>query len=340
MRVLFILKDRVYNNTHIKSYGLINSSLQVSNFLNSNGCESKVVTVIDGNGIDKEVYNYKPDVVVIEALWVMGDKLKELMEIKRYKNIRWVVRIHSDIGFLSSETYAIKYIKDYIEIDKPNLFIAPNNENFNKSLSEAVNYNFTWLPNIIDIKHHHKIVDSDTGVIKIGCFGSLRILKNQLFQAVCAMNAADALDKVLFFHINVDTGINNEGNPVLKNLEELFRDSKHTLIKHSWKENNEFQHLVRKMDLGLQLSYTESFNIIAADFINNDVPILVSDSISWMPDVLKTSTIDYDRVTRKIVYLYNNRGSSKLKKKLHKSLEIYNKKSENIWFNFIFENFS
>jgi len=85
------------------------------------GYESKVVTVIDDNFIDKELYYYRPDVVIIEALGCGPQKLKELMELRRYHNIKWVIRIHSDIGYLSAETYALKYINDYLDLKK-NIF--------------------------------------------------------------------------------------------------------------------------------------------------------------------------------------------------------------------------
>ena len=69
MKILFILKDRFYNQSK-NSYGLINSSRQVAEFLETIGYECKVVQVVDYNAIDKELFQYKPDVVIIEALWV------------------------------------------------------------------------------------------------------------------------------------------------------------------------------------------------------------------------------------------------------------------------------
>jgi hypothetical protein len=337
MKILFILKERFYdNNLNVKSYGLINSSKHLAKYLDDLGCKTNVVTVIDSNGIDKEIYEHKPDVVIIEALWVTAHKLKELIEIWRYKHITWIVRIHSDIGFLGVETFALKYINDYIKLHKHNLIIAPNNENFTKYLSSSLQHRFEYLPNVIEEKFIKKPMENDSDIIEIGCFGALRILKNQLFQAMCAMRAADILNKTLRFHIMVNVKIDDKLiNPVLKNFDELFKNSKHILVKHHWKENDDFQNLIKKMDLGLQLSYTESFNIVAADFICNDTLILVSDVITWMPDILKTSTTDYDDVTNKIIYLYKHRNSWLLKRKMRKYLIEYNIKAQNVWFNFI-----
>ena len=80
MKILFILKKRYYHATNINSYGLINSATEIANFLETlPGINTKVVKVVDGNSIDKEVHDYRPDIVIIEALWVTGDKLKELI---------------------------------------------------------------------------------------------------------------------------------------------------------------------------------------------------------------------------------------------------------------------
>jgi hypothetical protein len=337
MKILFILKERYYeNNLNVKSYGLINSSTQLSLYLQELHCKTKVVTVIDANGIDKEIYEFKPDIVILEALWVPSEKLKELIEIKRYKKIIWIVRIHSDIGFLGVETLALTYINDYIKLNKQNLIIAPNNEEFTKYLSNSIQYHFTYLPNIIEEHFIKKREVKESNIIKIGCFGALRILKNQLFQAMCAMKAADILNKTLQFHIMVNVKPDDKvKNPILKNFDELFKTSKHKLIKHKWMENNEFQHLIRKMDLGLQLSYTESFNIVTADFINNDTLILVSDVISWMPETLKTSTNNYDEVVNKIIKLYKRRNSWFLKRKMRNHLITYNINAKIVWFEFM-----
>ena len=337
MRILFVLKDRFYNKTHSKSYGLINSSKQVSKYLESIGYICKVVQVIDGNYIDKEIFEFKPDVVIIEALWVTGEKMKELIEIKRYKDIKWIVRIHSDIGFLSAETLALKYINDYISLKKNNLFLSCNYYEFNKHLSNVLCYEFIYLPNIIDLNFHNKQKESECDHIDIGCFGSLRILKNQCYQAICSMEASNKIGKKLKFHISVDVNLDKSEikNPVLKNLEELFKDSHHELVKHYWMEQEEFHHLIKKMDLGLQLSYTESFNIVSADFVNKGVPIIVSKSIRWMPWFLKTSTVDYNKTIRKIIRIYKWRYCKLLKWWSRRNLFVYNESSKFLWVKFL-----
>lgn len=231
MKCLFVLKDRLYLKGTSKSYGLYNSAKMVADYLETIGNECKLVTVIDGNFIDKELYEYKPDVVIIEALWVTGAKLEELMKIHRYRHIKWIVRIHSDIGFLAAEGRALTYIEEYIKLKRDNLFISCNNKAFNKHLSNTCNYDFEYLPNIVTIKPRKMHYKKEKDIMKIASFGALRILKNQMFQAMCSIEAADRLGKTLHFHVNGDP--QKTDNPVLKNMEKLFEMNKrHELPRH------------------------------------------------------------------------------------------------------------
>ncbi len=343
-KILFILKSRNYGN-NTSSYGLINSSNQVVIYLESLGNTCKVVSVADSNRIDKEVYEFKPDIVIIEALWVSACKFEELFAFQRYKNVKWFVRIHSDVGFLSAETHAFKYINDYLNLDYPNLWVSTNNLDFNEKLSKIFHYDFTYLPNIISLnveKDVKNIKSKETGVVNIGCFGSLRLLKNQCYQALCAIHACNILGKKLRFHITVDIDVDpydieNTSNSVLKNLIEIFKacDDKHELVIHTWLPNTLFHKLIKTMDLGMQLSYTESFNIVAADFVNNNKLILVSKAIDWLPEVAKTSTTDYNKTTWAIVLMYWNRNNFILKAMNVRALKKFNKLAKSKWAEFI-----
>jgi hypothetical protein len=334
-RVLFLLKERFYNSSKL-SYGLINSATHIARFLERKGYDCKIETVIDSNFIDKEVFEFKPDFVIIEALWVSAEKLKELIEIERYKHINWIVRVHSDVGFLSSETMAIKYINDYIDLKKKNLSIALNNKEFDEYLSIDLHYKLDYLPNIIckNIKSFSPDCERKDH-IDIACFGALRLLKNQCFQAICAIAAADKMGKTLHFHITKDAKSDQVINPVLNNLEQIFKKTHHKLIIHDWLDNMDFQKLIQKMDIGMQLSFTESFNIVTADFINNNRLILVSDCIKWMPDFLKTSTTDYNKVINDIIFTYENKNNILFKYISRRHLSKFNMAAKKEWLHFL-----
>lgn len=119
-------------------------------------------------------------------------------------------------------------------------------------------------------------------VINVGCFGAVRPLKNHLLQALASIQFAREKGAFLRFHINtgrVETG----GEPVLKNLRSLFLDIPDAeLVEHKWFEPEEFIHFLHKhIDIGLQVSLTETFNVVSADYVTAGLPIVVSKEVKW-----------------------------------------------------------
>ena len=103
-----MIKERVHDSQYGITSGLYNSASFIVDFLQNHGVNSKLVSVVDGNSIDKEVTKFNP---VLEALWVTPDKLQELINIKRHKERRWVIRIHSKAPFLSNEGVATAFYR-------------------------------------------------------------------------------------------------------------------------------------------------------------------------------------------------------------------------------------
>src|ERR1700688_2506570 len=98
MKVLFVLKKSGYGcNYNYGTSGLLNSATFIVDMLNDSGVEAKLVIVNDNNDIDREVSNFQPDTVVIEALWVVPEKFDALKKL--HPNVNWIVRIHSDLPF-------------------------------------------------------------------------------------------------------------------------------------------------------------------------------------------------------------------------------------------------
>ena len=63
----------------------------------------------------------------------------------------------------------------------------------------------------------------------------------------------------------------------------LFKNNpKHELVEYDWLTHDDFIDVVQSMDLGMQVSFTETFNIVTADFVNNNIPVVVSKEIPWV----------------------------------------------------------
>jgi hypothetical protein len=171
-------------------------------------------------------------------------------------------------------------------------------------------------------------------VLKVGCFGALRPFKNHCQQALLAIEFANRINKILEFHINVNEKDND--NAVLQNLRAIFADSPHKLIEHPWLPHYRFLNLVSNMDIGMQLSFTETFNIVAADFVHCNIPIVVSKEISWIHWLFKANMSSKKSVFLKMYIAYYGRLFN-LQRFNSKKLKKYNIKSINIWMKYILD---
>lgn len=297
MKILFILKHRKNNNGYSGNLhsGLYNSARFISDILNFNHVETKIVQVNDNNCIDREVSIFKPNIVVIEALWVEPNKFHILTKL--YPNIKWIIRNHSKLPFLANEGIAIDWFYKYSII--PNVYISCNNLETNNKMKKLIGKSI-YLPNYYPIDglyENNKKIKNEW--FNVGCFGAIRPLKNHLIQSIAAIEFANKHNLKMRFHINA-TRIEGRGEPILKNIQKLFENNIHELVEHEWVDHNLFLNLVSTMDIGLQVSYSETFNIVSADFVSRNRPIVGSNEIKWLPFWCRANPNDVDDIICKM----------------------------------------
>jgi len=290
IKILILLKESSnygdYGSiTKIKTKtGLYNSARLVANSLNKvDGLEAELMTCIDGNDIDNKLTKFKPKICIIEAIWVSPSKLIELN--KRHPKVKFVIRVHSKIPFLAMEGSAIGTIKDYVKI--PNVEVSFNNHATSKDL-KIIGIPNTYLPNIYEEifdfcskNKNEKTERNRIGIYNIGCFGAIRPLKNQLNQAVASIMFAEENGVTVNFYVN-SARTEQGGESVLKNLRSLFKDTRHSLVEVGWLDRDDFLELLSTMDVSMQVSLTESFNIVSADSVFVGVPVVISNEIDWL----------------------------------------------------------
>ena len=89
------------------------------------------------------------------------------------------------------------------------------------------------------------------------------------------------------------------------------------------------------MDIGLQVSFSETFNIVAADFVSNHIPVVVSKEINWAsPSYYADPTNFDDIVSRMTVAKFESRVFFFDSLNLH-GLKRYNEKSVHYWTYFL-----
>jgi len=326
MRVLFICKKRQngysgWGSIHVSS-GLTISAKLVSDMLNTIGVPSKVVQVVDNNDIDREVHKFKPKVVIIEALWVVPEKFNILRKL--YPHIEWIIRIHSEIPFLAHEGIAMQWLFEYKDMD--HVHIGANSTRLLAILEDLLKTEILYLPNYYPVKINSKRSRGYKG-LDIACFGAIRPMKNQLIQAIAAIKYANSKRKHLRFHINVNR-IEQRGDGCLKNIRKLFDNVPHELVEHRWMDRDEFLDTVKKMDLGMMVSYTETYSVIAADFVASNVPVVGSPEVRWLTHVSQADPNDIDDIVRKINWAFISKKLAMINKGL---LALNSYKSKQVW---------
>jgi len=344
-RVLFVLKQRQNYEEQDKSVqhfakslvtGMYNSVTFISEMLNSIGVTAKVVIVVDNNSIDREVSIFKPTDVFIEGMWVVSEKFDILKKL--HPKINWVVRCHSEIPFLSGEGNAIERAFGYV---KRGVALSGNSyrvgNTFKSIIGGALLFNkanrdklFPVLPNYYPVvEYKEKQNKKYKQVLDIGCFGAIRPLKNQLIQAIAAIELAKTLGKPLNFHINIGR-VEGNATSQLKNIRSLFYnlDNNYNLIEHSWIEHEEFCDLLEKMDLCMQVSFSETFNIVTADAVVRNVPVVVSSEILWTNHFCWAETTSVEDIVEVGLLVLNNKRICRENKS---SLKNYSEDTKKVW---------
>jgi len=297
------------------SSGLFNSARMVVEMLENEGVPVKLVHVVDNNKIHKEAVEFRAEVVIIEAFWVVPEKFDELRRVM--PNVKFVIRNHSESPFLANEGIAFDWTLKYVR--KPNVWMscnAPRMLEETRFLVQEANPNWSapevhqkvvYLPNYYPAENPvFQEPNLGRDYINVGCFGAIRPLKNHMEQAIGALKFARSIGKKLHFHINGGR-IEMGGSPILKNLIQLFdhlEPEGHELVLHRWRPHDQFKQLIASMDIVTQVSFSETFNIVAADAVMLGVPIVASAEIPWASRWIKTDPVNSTKIGETMLHAY------------------------------------
>jgi hypothetical protein len=341
-KVLFILKRREDFNTVIHNHiGLSTGLYNSAKFVNDMLPNSELVVVVDNNDIDREVTRVKPTHVIIEALWVVPQKFNELQ--KHHPDVKWIVRLHSEMPFMAGEGIAMDWIAEYARYH--NVLIACNAPRMMKEVKVYLdamgidaNRKVLYLPNFYPQEYKTKPFNKNKEHIDICCFGAVRPLKNHLVQAIAALDFAKKNGKKLRFHVNAGR-IEMKGEPLVSNLKSMFAqlyNQGHELINHTWVPREQFLELCAEMDIGLQVSFSETFNIVGADLISQGVPIVGSKEIPWMNYLWYAEPTSGEDICMKLQSVYSMPDENVRSNQEY--LANYTNETKKIWLDYFKEN--
>lgn len=331
--ILFILKKREgYWGNYSLSSGLLNSCAFVVEMLNRHGVAAHLVEVHDNNDIDREVTKHRPHHVVIEAYWVVPEKFDVLKRL--HPMVHWLVRNHSETPFLANEGIAFEWTAGYLRRSVEVMCNSPRAVEDMREAARAWGLNdrlITYGPNYYPTECLRSQDKRQTGGgIDIGCFGAIRPLKNQLGQAIAAAAFARQQGEHLRFHVN-GTRIEGNGDPILKNLRAFFNDCVDAeLVEHAWVPHKEFIPLIASMDAVTQVSFSETFNIVAADAAGQGVPVVVSSEVPWIGRYAHANPTDPASIIRVLERIWSEPRLPLISRQW-RDLVAYDQESARIW---------
>lgn len=270
--------------------GLFNSASFVVDMLNASGVSSRLIQINNNfDDINIQIVVCNPTDVIFEAFFVPPETLKKLSEA--HPTIRFFVRNHSEMPMLAYDSRASEWMAEYLR--NPQMHMASNTTRSVDDLRHVVQSYFphwdvdTLAHRVVYMPNYHPAaaplsrIPSQFNVLNVGCFGAVRPQKNQFMQAICAIAVARELGKKLQFHMN-GTRVLHQGGGILRNIRGLFAKSPNAkLVEHEWLARPQFLDLCPYMDIGMQVSLTETFNIVTADLVQNNIPVVVSTEIPW-----------------------------------------------------------
>jgi hypothetical protein len=165
--------------------------------------------------------------------------------------------------------------------------------------------------------------------LRIGMFGARRLLKNGVSGAAAAAQLAVRLGVPV--ELQVSSGRDEGGST--SEIEEIVKGIPNlTLRKMGWLTLPQFRSVLRNVDVHLQPSYTESFNMTVGDAAAVGKGSVVGPAIRWVPKHWMADVDDPSDIARVAEALLHD---PKVPEEAHRALKRYEKEALPHWFRFL-----
>jgi hypothetical protein len=328
-RALLVYKNMAQNRMTTSHVGLGVTATNIQKHLLVSGVSSDVTPVFDGYELDKILATSNHTHVVMFAPWVDTNFLQGL--IRKYPKKFFAVTYHSNVGFLQADAYAVRLLKEQLQLMKinHNFSVGVNSNRLLRSIQLAFGSSVAYLPNAYPVASQNTRSHYSKGQkLRIGIYGAIRPQKNLLSAAWAAT--------IIGSHLGVETEIainsgRTEGGAagVLEAVRQLTNNLPHIkLVEAGWNSWPTFREAVHSQNLLISPSYTESFCNVVADGIAEGVPAAVSEAIHWVPDYWKSEPDDVEHIAKVgLSLLFNKKAPSDG----FKVLQAYNKETLTAW---------
>lgn len=318
-RIVIGYRNRALNR-NVSHIGLGVSASQNTRSLRNAGYMSEVWALASGEDLgarikaDKKLASAPHHVpithVVVSAPWITTAVMSEL--VHTYPDIEFVVLSHSNVGFLQADPNAILLLRQGSELAKamPNFHIGANSPVLQSWWEAAYQQPMLLLPNMYPFTPVRHKPAWQSGLLRIGCFGAMRPQKNILTAAAAALEVGARLRASdLEFYVSGGR-VEGGGTTIRQAIAEMYADvPRAKVIQNDWESWPQFLSTVGAMDLMLQPSYTETFNMVTADGISRGVASVVGDAIFWAPKAWVAGTDSAVDIANKAIALLHDPGA-------------------------------
>ena len=267
------------------------------------------------------IQRFKPKMVIFEALGLLSSASAESLR-RKYPKTKFYTHIHSNIPFFSEEGFGFHKINEHM---KAGFKIIFNSIHAHQAIDNSI-----YLPNIYTFENMHQKDLSDQH-LDIACPGSVRTMKNHSIQLLAARQIAKDLGKNLRFHVNFGRVEGpDSGRLSVEGINQTYEDFE--LIKMPWLEHNDFLNYLTNMHLGMQISLSESFNLVAADMVTAGIPMVVSDSIDWTSKDCRAATNNFRDIVETAKF---NLRSPWVLEENRRNLRAYSDSAIKVWSHFV-----
>jgi hypothetical protein len=282
MKLILAFKDVSTAACHV---GLGVTALNLAASLSAESIAVETWPVFDGYVL-RDKLKTRPDVthVAMLAPWVDTAFLRTLTAM--FPAVKFTVTCHSNVGFLQCDAWSVKVIREQMELerDRTNFKVSGNSRAYCDWVTAAYRRPCQYLPNLhhmqMEPSHRNRWTKGTT--LRIGIFGATRILKNMGTAVAAALVTAETLQAET--EIWVSAGREEGGKGIMAACRNMVAGHPYArLVESPWQPWAQFHGTIRKMNLLLQPSFTESFNNVTADGITMGIPSVVGPAIDWAP---------------------------------------------------------
>lgn len=299
----------------ISHIGLGVAALNIAKVLRATGVEAHVWPVNSADDIEGALATL-PTVthLVISAPWVPTSDLQRLT--LAHPNLQIALNIHSNVAFLGADLRGVTLIREALALSRGtwNFKVAANSDKGKRWLEQVYRVPCLLLPNLYDLSdmapRYSRPLWMPGEVLRVGIYGAVRPLKNAVTGAGAVLELAAVLKAQVELHLSAGRS-EGGGAGIRQVIGELYRDLPWAkVIDDPWTTWPNFRQQVSHMHLLIQVSHTESFNMVTADGVAEGVPSVVSTAIPWAPAHWKAEVDDALEVARRGRYLLGDREAA------------------------------